>query len=852
MKLDLSETFNLMHTDITAISFNQSLVEHFIPGFNGVFDILRRLGVRTMSDVLNVKMDDFLMAVGGTPRRWQRVEELQRILTIRKAEVEQYFTYCVECHEFPVLEPSQEDLPLEEKAALALSQMAQFLQEASIYDSKYARAYMKMLSFIIKEEDKAAQMERFSVSSAERVRQLRVGFFAALRDGHITGVDNAQFSDEFIIAVRKVADTLPMYASKSTLCEAYECDYENSSIRHFLDYKEVYGEQNNNQYAYFDQPYYIPTQQQGEDIKKYITAVIVSLGKGKDADIRPLSLQQVMDDLEDVYSDYDFDQDVVESILKQHTWIEKVTVDRNERYQLYYEFLNDYQKLARIVYEKGRITNDELKAELEKRGSDRAAAIIKSLRVASVKYNWMCLGGQNGVYEYNPAGVSRKPMAEAIRAYAQEKVIFTWDEIYDYLCKEGYSKLVESSIRTYITSICRCSVSDGNTFCLEERVEEYPHINWRSRTQNGLYNWLLPTLVQYLKTTGGKSDCKTIRTVLLARNTQNFKLKNDIATYLYSYAKGANAYFVIESGKISLTDRAWNLTQDEIGKLGLKNRTPEYYMTTVSCIQAFLQQAEEGVDLMSVIRDKCRGVVESLSDHSFYKIVDKHLPDHIVKEERKGKTYLKLDTAKIEYAPAYEVDSVSSEREETPVLVPSAVVRQEQLPGHREVYSWDSIRRKMLLELAFYAKHWEVDMTLEEAVDKFITFMKAQGSLRLSKILPQAMYEFWYCKNDILDYYRYMMEIATCYEQFLASLWQQNGIAVYSNGLKDVVDANPDMRIWLQYSSTDSFRKIFNKLKCTRNLLAHGQDVDDTLFPLVQKSVEFIALYVYTVAKFGE
>ena len=42
----------MTHTDITTISFNQSLVEQFIPGFNGVFDILRRLGVRTMSDVL--------------------------------------------------------------------------------------------------------------------------------------------------------------------------------------------------------------------------------------------------------------------------------------------------------------------------------------------------------------------------------------------------------------------------------------------------------------------------------------------------------------------------------------------------------------------------------------------------------------------------------------------------------------------------------------------------------------------------------------------------------------------------------------------------------------------------------
>lgn len=840
-----------MHTDISKISFIQSLVEHFVPGFNGAFDILRRMGVKTMGDVLNADKGSFMMALGGTERRWQKVVELQRILTFRKAEVEQYFTYCIQCHEFPVLDVEQADLSMDEKVGLAFSQIADFLQEASIYSSKHARAYMKMLSFIIKEEDKAAQKERFQVSS-ERVRQMRVEFFAALREGKIFDVDNVQIGDELVFAISKIADALPMYASKSTLCEAYDCDYESSSIKHFLDYKEIFGDQSNNQYAYFDQPYYIPTQQQGEDVKKYITAVIATLGKGKEADVRPLSLQQVMDALEEGYQDYDFDQDVVESILKQHTWIEKVMADDVVKYQLYYEFLTDYQKLARIVYEKGKITNDDIKAELEKRGSDRASAIIKSLRVAVVKYSWMCLAGQKGVYEYNPEGVSRKPMTEAIRDYAQGKIIFTWDEIFDHLSQAGYGKLVESSIRTYVTSICRCSVPDGNTFCLEDHVDKYPHITWRSKTQNGLYNWLLPTLVQYLKTTGGKSDRKTLRAVLLAQNTQNFKLKNDIATYLYAYANGANAYFDVEQGKISLTSRAWNLTQDEIDKLGLKNRTPEYYMTTVSCIQAFLQQTEGGEELMAVIRDKCREVVENLSDHAFYKIVDKYLPEHIVKEERKGKTYLKLETSKIEYAPAYEVDSVSSERDDVPVLVPSETVREEQLPGHRQSYSWEKIRGKMLSDLAFYAKSWDLDLTLEEGVDKFISFMKSQNSFRLSKMLPQAIFEFWHCKNDNLDYYRYMMEIATSYEQLLSSLWQQNGIAVYAKGLVEIADTNPDMRIWLRYSSDDPFRKVFNKLKYTRNLLAHGQDVDDTLFQLVQKSLEFIALYVYTVGKFLE
>lgn len=842
----------MIKTDYLKMPFNQALVEHFIPKFNGVFDILRRLGVKNMTDVLNMDKGTFLSAVGASERRWGKVEELQGLLAARKAEVEQYFKYCIQCHEFPVLSEDQQSLSLDEKAGIAIEQIAEFLNEASFYGAKYAKAYMKVDSFIIKDDDKKTLMEKFSVSTGERVRQLKTEFFASLREGRISGVDNVQFDEELILGISGIAEELPMYASRSTLNDAFGCDIESSWIRHFLDCKEIYSEVDNNQYSYFDQPYYIPTQQHGEDVKKYIASVVAVLGKRKEADVRPLTMEQVLEALEDSFADYDFEEETVAAILAQHTWIEKLSSDGAELYQLNYEFLNDYQKLARIIYEKGKTTIDELKDELERRGSNRASAIIKSLRMTMQKYSWACHAGQNGVYEYNPEGLSRKPMNVAIREYAQDKVVFTWDEIYAYLSEQGYEKLVESSIRTYVTSLCRCSNSDGNYFCLEGHTDKYPHVSWRARTQNGLYNWLLPTLIQYLKTSGGKSDRKTIKEVLLARNSQNFKLKNDITTYLYGYAKDANAYFNIDGGVISLTSRAWNLTQEEIEKVGLKNRTPEYYLTAVSCIQAHLQQAEKGEVQLAVLKDKCKDVVSNLADSAFYKIVDKFLPDHIVKVEKNGKRYLRLETAKIEYAPAYVVDSALSVREETPQLVQSEVVREEHVPGNRNAYSWDAIRESMLSDLAFYERQWDLDLSLEQSVDKFIEFMKSQKGSRLSRFVPQAMYEFWHCKNDILDYYRYMMEVAMSYEQLLAAVCENNGIAVYSSGLKDVVDALPEMRAWLYCSPYDGFKRVFGKLKHTRNLLAHGKDVDDTIFPLVQKFIEFTALYVYTTARFLE
>ena len=841
----------MIRTDISQIPFNETLVEHFVSKFNGNFDILRRLGVEMITDVLSVTKEHFLTTVGGTEKRWNKVKELQRVISVNRKEVEDYFTCCIQCHEFPVLSEAQQSLSLNEKAELAIQQVSDFLMNASTYGKSYAKAFLKVDSFILKDEDKETSMRRFSLSSGERVRQLRTEFFSSLREGSITDIDNLRFDDDFILEIRQISETLPMFVSKSALSDALGvADIATSSVKHFIGYKEVYIE-DNAQYSYFDQPYYIPSLQYGEDVKKYINGVICVLGKRKDADIRPLTLEQIMETLELNDPDYDYDQDTVEAIIKQHTWIESLKADDGDVYQLNYELLSDYQKLGRIIFEKKMVTLDEIKKELERRGSNRASSIIRSLRTTSTKFNWVCLAGQNGIYEYNPGGHSRLPLNEAIRKFSEDKICFTWDDIYKFVSDAGYERLVESSIRTYITSLCSTSKSDADLFCLKSRVGDYPEISWKSKSQQGLYNWLLQVVIQFLKTKGGKSDRKSILDVLNAKNTHGFKLRNDISTYLYPYAKDENGYFDINGGVISLTPRGLSLTQDEIEKVGLRSRTPDYYITTVSCIKSILQETEESQQLMSVVRDKCREMVSNLTDAAFYKIVDRFLPEQITKFERDGKAFLKLVKEKIDYVQAYEVDTVSSEREAIPTLVPSNTVREESLPGNRNAYSWSLIRRKMVSELAFYAKHWDLDLTLEQSVDKFISFMQSQNdSSRLSLFVPQAMYEFWYCKNDKLDYYRYMMDIAICYEQVLAVIYRENGIEGNISGLTGTADSIPQMKYWLSCSPFDGFKKIFSKLKYTRNRLAHGMDVDDTLFQLIQKTIEFIALYIYTVARF--
>jgi hypothetical protein len=65
-----------------------------------------------------------------------------------------------------------------------------------------------------------------------------------------------------------------------------------------------------------------------------------------------------------------------------------------------------------------------------------------------------------------------------------------------------------------------------------------------------------------------------------------------------------------------------------------------------------------------------------------------------------------------------------------------------------------------------------------------------------------------------------------------------------------IVNEIPEVTRWINYSECKGFVKTFNSLKHIRNKSAHGQDIDTGLLSMIQNTTAFIALYVYTVARF--
>lgn len=832
------------------IPFFLKIVDYFLPKIGNVYDSLKAMGVQYFTDIEKINEEDFLAIHGMSPAKWEKVLRLKEIINTRKTDIVDYFTYCIQRCEFPILNNEGKDLSIDEMAAICISQLTNHLKIASKFEKPYAKLYKYIDCLLINDFDKEQIKAVLGVSSNERVRQLKVGMKKQLSVGKFDGINNIFINDDFLLKIRTVMSELPIFNSITVLNETFGCsDYGLSSIRHFIDIKCIYSD--GNEYKRFDQPYYIPTELPYTEICKYINAITGLMAFDSEADIRPLPFGYIMESLIENYPDTDFDPEIVENILQQHTWIRKEKLENGIiGYMLDFEYLKDYQKIARIIYERKHVTLEEISQVLAEYGVTN----LNGINPAKRKYKWITLAGRNGVYSYNPSGIDKKSLAETISEYAEKEKKFYFEDMLQHLNQVGFSNLNEGTIRTYIMKSCQCSIDDPNLFCHSDHLDEYKEIRWRARIQNGLFNWLLSRIIEFLKIQPNhKANKKDIVAALYQDNPENYQLKNDLFSYLYKYI-GPDELFIVDKDILCLTENSIGLTEDELKKIGLKQRTPEYYKDAISFILSLLKKSDNGEVLMATIKNECIEAIPDMPWPAFYKIVDHHLPDQISKHEINGKTYLRINEEKVEYLPSYVIDmnALADMAQEEPTLMASEVGRITPTLGERICFSWTEIKEAMLKEFSFYRRWWDLQTSMEEGIDKFIEFMISKASNnRLQKFIPQSIYEFWNFKNDEMDYYRYLIDITACYEKLLVDINTANGQSeVSSIGLMSIVNEIPEITRWVNYSECKGFVKTFSSLKHIRNKSAHGQDIDTGLLSMIQNTTAFIALYVYTVARF--
>ena len=154
------------------IPFFLKIVDYFLPRIGNVYDSLKAMGVQYFTDIEKINEEDFLAIHGMSPAKWEKVLRLKEIINTRKTDIVDYFTYCIQRCEFPILNNEGKDLSIDEMAAICISQLTNHLKIASKFEKPYAKLYKYIDCLLINDFDKEQIKAVLGVSSNERVRQL--------------------------------------------------------------------------------------------------------------------------------------------------------------------------------------------------------------------------------------------------------------------------------------------------------------------------------------------------------------------------------------------------------------------------------------------------------------------------------------------------------------------------------------------------------------------------------------------------------------------------------------------------------------------------------------------------------
>ena len=846
---------------LSRIPFDAELLEILMSReYLSSINILKTKNIANMASFVKIRSEQISRwnAVGSVVLR--KIQEMQNYCIENQSQIEEVYNLCKVEHTFPKkLSLEQEEFSLEGKIHIAIEQYIEFLSKKSQYLGSLVNDLERIKLLYIDRKsiiDIAGELNL----TYERVRQLKSKYLNAMFEGTLKGAENFKFSDSLKNEIEYFKGRLPLICSNITLCEMLQCDnYDDSYSSLILHMEEITPVNNEN---FYDQKYFISNETNKKWAKDYIKLICGVLGwSNKNCDIRPMSLDNIMDMLEIAKpNDFEFDRETVLDLLEQHTWIEKLNINDIEKFQLRYENLNtDYKKLGRLVYEFKEVTVDNIdNLHKEKMNDSNARSIINAKENLKKHITWVVNGGQNGILKYSETGKEIQSLRAVVREWIRNKELFTFEEAINAFTELGYTNLNHPTIRTYLLEGCCVENTNQDLFCNMDYIEKYSDYSWRNKSQHGIVNWLMFSIYTYLiENENHKLSLKEIKDKLnddSNKTEENYAIRTDVLTLLMRYIKCENPLFSYENKELSLTKLGLEKPSEEWKLIGLRNKKPDYYGVIVSNIVSILRDSNTGEMLMSDVRKICLEDIESPAKNSFYKIVDNFLPKQISKLYKDGKAYLKLEQNKVEYVDSMVVQTVEKDNETVEEVVVSEKERPIYKVGTYFEIDWPTLRDDFIRECKLYSRDWLSEISYEDSIDKFIRFIRSfdpNTSRRLSVNLPRHLFQFWNYQNDDYAYEAYLNDILFCYERLLREIYRKNtGKSLDSTkGLVDTVMSYEEVRNWID-TEISQYTKFYFNLKNDRNKLSHGEEHNKNLIGIVLSITQYIALYIYTVAKF--
>ena len=218
-----------------------------------------------------------------------------------------------------------------------------------------------------------------------------------------------------------------------------------------------------------------------------------------------------------------------------------------------------------------------------------------------------------------------------------------------------------------------------------------------------------------------------------------------------------------------------------------------------------------------------------------------------------GNLFVQWTKKEIVPEPVYIVKSVDKTFDKEEIL---EVKETEQRPAirYRQNVNWQELNLAMKRELSFYNSWMAYDsINMNDAIDTFTDFLSDASNTNLSQRLPMDLYEYWFASTDRFDRSRYLNDLLIFFEAALKEIYIQleDKEPPRTKGLADMAllfSGLPDMLLYSKDSK--GFRRIAHDLSVKRNIVAHGDTLKLSSLETAKLITDYVALYVYIVAKY--
>ena len=546
----------------------------------------------------------------------------------------------------------------------------------------------------------------------------------------------------------------------------------------------------------------------------------------------------------DELSDVNYDSIFVENVLACD---ELIDVFNNNLIQIKNQHLTHAgQRYARIIYEAGaKITTEEVR----KRYEDIYKTVPSSCPNIAGVYGISCEGKKYWYY-----GEPKVPIKQKVTKFAEDKKTFYYDDIEQEIINEGYT--IPHAFRAYITNVCAVDNKDKDHFCHKDYVDDYPHYSWRSPSRYGQINWFLNEIKNILKERGTIMIDVLVAEIEERSKSTEYRDATKWTKYIAVNYSGDDKPFNLFDGKISKNEPIFSET--DFDTIALRGGKYAYYKQIRSIAANEVKKDESGrkslVEIVSIVNEITD---EPLSRNTILRAIkdEQHRFEPIDVEvvNENGNLFVQWTKKEIVPEPVYIVKSVDKTFDKEEIL---EVKETEPRPAirYRQNVNWQELNLTMKRELVFYGNWMAYDsINMNDAIDTFTDFLSDANNTNLSQRLPMDLYEYWFASTDRFDRSRYLNDLLIFFEAALKEIYIQleNKEPPRTKGLADMAllfSGLPDMLLYSKDSK--GFRRIAHDLSVKRNIVAHGDTLKLSSLETAKLITDYVALYVYIVAKY--